>query len=120
MKTFLFSVCVLTLLVGVILLNAGYVRSVTSKMCDELQDLPRCNQASDLAQAIRSHWDDKKSLLELSVAATDMNDVENQLTALCVAAKSENEEAFEQARALCLLAMARIRDLDRFRFLHIL
>jgi hypothetical protein len=37
-----------------------------------------------------------------------------------VAASLNDEEAFEQERALALLDLARIRDLERFSFLHIL
>ena len=120
MKTFLFSTCILTLLIAVILINACYVRHVTDKFCTELENLPACAQAQTSAQALLARWKKEERLLELSVSATDMNDVENQLTALCVSAHTNDTEAFEHARAICLLGLARIQDLERFRFLHIL
>ena len=120
MKAFLFSVCALVLLIGVILLNAAYVKRVTNELCGELQNLPECTKADAFAQALLERWETEEKRLELTVSATDMNDVENHLTALCLAVRLDDEKAFEQARALCLLGLSRIRDLERFRFLHIL
>lgn len=120
MKTFLFSICALALLVGIILVNAAYVGRVTSDMQNDLKNLPVCTQAQENAQALLAHWEKEEKILQLSVSAADMNELGNHLTALCVAARLEDEEAFERARALCLLGLARIQDLERFRFLHIL
>lgn len=120
MKTFLFSICALALLIAIILANAAFVGRVTDEMKSGLQALPVCAQASEQARALLAHWEHEEKRLELSVSATDMNEVSNQLTVLCVAARLNDEEAFERARALCLLGLTRIRDLERFSFLHIL
>lgn len=118
MKTFLFSVSVLALITIIILCNAFYVRSVTEEMQRDLEKLSSCDQAP--SQAILTHWHSKEGVLELSVSAMDMNEVSNHLTELCVAARLNDKEAFERARALCLDSIARIRELERFSFLHIL
>ncbi len=49
-----------------------------------------------------------------------MNEVETHLAELCVAARMNDKEAFERARALSLCGIARIRDLERFSLLHML
>lgn len=120
MKTFLFSVCTLAILVGVILINAAYVKQVTSELQDALTDLPECAQASEEAQAILSRWKAEEKLLELSVSTTDINECGNQLTTLYTAARLNDKETFERARDLCLLTLSRIHDLERFKFHHIL
>ena len=120
MKAFLFSICALALLIGIILANAAFVDRVTNEMKNCLQCLPACAQASEQARALLARWEREKKLLDLSVSASDMNEVSSQLTVLCVAARLDDEEAFERARALCLLGLTHIRDLERFSFLHIL
>ncbi len=120
MKTFLFSLCALALLVGGILFNAAYVRNFTGKMQEGLRDLPACAQASEEASALLSWWQEKEKLLELSISATDRKEVGDRLIELCVAARLGDEETFERARALCLDSITRIQDLERFSLLHIL
>ena len=120
MKAFLFSICVMGLLIAVILVNAAYVGRVSEEMQSALSHLPECSKATEEAQALLLRWQKEEKLLELSVSAIDMNDICNLLTELCVAARLNNEEAFEQARALCLLGLSRIHLLERFSFLHIL
>ncbi len=120
MKTFLFSVCALALLIGVIFINAAYVGRVTNDMQNDLKNLPACAQASEQAEKLLARWKSEEKLLALSVSATDMNELGNHLTELGAAARLNDEEAFERARALCLLGLARIQDLERVSFLHIL
>ena len=120
MKAFLFSLFALGVLIAVIFCNAFYVRGVTKQAQDLLTAMPACADAGEEAQELLSHWQAEKRLLELSVCATDMSEIENRLTELCVATRTKDEKAFEQARALCLLGLARIQELERFRFLHIL
>ena len=120
MKTFIFSILMLLLLITVIFFNAHYVKDVTTNMQDGLEALPTCAQANEQAQALFSYWQAQEKRLELSVPATDMNDVSNRLTELCVATQAKDKEAFEQARALCLLGLMRIQEFERFSFLHIL
>lgn len=120
MKAFLFSIFALALLVSIILVNAAYVGRVTDTMQLALQDLPQCSQAKEKADALLTLWEKEETHLALSVSATDMNDVENHLIALHAAVRLNDEEAFERSRALCLVTVARIHDLERFRFLHIL
>ena len=120
MKTFLFSICALALLVGVILCNGVYVKNVTDEMEAVLLSLPQCQAASEEADALLSDFHARENLLGLSIPAADMREIGNYLTKLCVAARQNDEEAFEQARALCLADVMRIRELERFSFLHIL
>ena len=120
MKTFWFSLGTMLLMVGAILANAACVRHITDEMYDALQSLPPCEQTSEEAQDALEYWNDKEHFLQLSVSSTDMTEMEKQLTELCVAAQLKDEEAFEQARALCLLELSRIRDLERFSLFHIL
>ena len=120
MKTFLFSLCALALLVGAILCNAAYVRNFTGRMQQDLQSLPACAQAKEEADALLCCWQEKEKILELSISATDRKEVGDRLIELCVAARLDDEEAFERARALCLDSITRIQDLERFSFLHIL
>ncbi len=118
MKTFLFSIVTLALMIAVILCNSAYVKSVTNGMEGELKALPSCAQTP--AEALLSRWREEQLLLQLSVSSMDMNEIENHLTELCTAAQTNDKEAFERARALCLCGIARIRDLERFSLLHIL
>ena len=120
MKTFWVSLGAMLLLIGAILANAVCVRRITGEMFDGLQALPSCAQASEEAQDILKQWKDREHFLQLSVSSTDMTEVGNHLSELCVAAQLKDEEAFEQARALCLLGLSRIRDLERFSLFHIL
>ena len=120
MRTFWISVGALTLLVIVILINAAYVGRITDEMQNSLQALPVCMQAEEKAQALLDRWKKEKKVLELSVCAADIDELENQIFTLCVAARIGDEKAFEGARALCLLGLSRIQNLERFRFLHIL
>lgn len=118
MKTFLFSLTALILIVAAILCNSAYVKNVTNEMENELTLLPLCAQAP--AEALAERWHEEEVLLQLSVGAADMNEVETHLAELCVAARMNDKEAFERARALSLCGIARIRDLERFSLLHIL
>ena len=118
MKTFLFSVSVLILMVIAILFNSCYVKSATKAMEGALEELQTCDLAQ--SRSLWEHWQDTQKKLELSISAADMAEVSDHLTELCVAAQFENKEAFERARALCLDGIARIRDLECFSLLHIL
>ena len=120
MKTFWFSLSVMLVMIGAILANATYVKHITGEIYDDLQELPPCAQASEEAQEILEQWNDKEHFLQLSISSTDMTETKNYLSELCVAARLNDEEAFEQARALCLLGLSRIRDLERFSLFHIL
>lgn len=118
MKTFLFSIAALALMIAVILCNSAYVKSITNEMESELKALTPCAQAP--AEALLDRWYEEQTLLQLSVSTTDMTEIENHLTELCTAAQTNDKEAFERARALCLCGIARVRDLERFSLLHIL
>jgi len=120
MKSFWFSVCALALLIAVIICNGIYIQNVTSEMETALLALPACEMASKEAGALFTYFQAKEKLLSLSVPAADMREISNYLTKLCVSATLSDKEAFEQARALCLADVARIRELERFSFLHIL
>lgn len=116
MKTFLVSMLMLGILLTAILCNTFYVRGVTEELKNELESLNTYEQA----QEILKRWESEADLLGLSVSATDINDVSDQLTELCTTARLKDEEAFERARALCLLGLTRIHDFERFSFLHLL
>ena len=118
MKTFLFSISVFTLMVVALLFNSYYVKTATKELAEALQELQTCDIAQ--SQILRERWQDTQKKLELSISAADMAEVSDHLTELCVAAQFESKEAFEQARALCLDDVARIRDLEYFSLLHIL
>jgi hypothetical protein len=120
MKSFLFSLLALGILIAVIIGNGFYVRDVASELSTKLEQLPECAQAKESAQALWRIWQKQEKHLELSVSTTDINDIGNHFTQLCVAARQNDKEAFEQARALCLLGLSRIHDFERFSFLHIL
>ena len=120
MKVFLFSLFTLTLLIVLIVANGFYVRNLTENVCRTLNDLPPIAQAAPQARALLQNWQAEEKTLELSVAASEISEVTNQLTELCTAIQFKDEEAFERARALCLLGLARIHDYERFSFLHIL
>lgn len=120
MKAFLFSIFALALLIAVIFVNAAYVGRITGEIYESVQHLPECAQATAQAQALLTFWEKEERQLGLSVSATDINELGNHLTELCVAADQNDSEAFERARALCLLWLTRIRELERFSFLHIL
>ena len=118
MKVFLFSTSVLALMIVAILCNGLYVKSITREMASGLTELPSCELSA--SQTLQARWEKAEKTLELSVSSSDLTEVSNRLTELCVAAAFENEEAFERARALCLDGIARIHDFERFSFLHIL
>ena len=118
MKAFLFSVSVIILMIAAILFNSFYVKSATKEMAAALEAVQNCDLSQ--SQALRERWQDVQKKLELSISATDMAEVSNRLTELCTAAEFKNAEAFERARALCLDGIARIQDLERLSFLHIL
>ena len=118
MKAFLFSVSVLTLMIVAILCNSCYVKSITHEMKQTLESMQCC--ALPATEALQKRWQKAEKKLELSISAADIGEISTRLSELCVAARFENKEAFEQARALCLNGIARIQDLERFSFLHIL
>jgi hypothetical protein len=118
MRSFLLSTGVLVLMIVLIVCNAVYVRGVTKEFAEKLNTLPPCTLAA--AEALLARWREAEHLLQLSVCATDMNEIEDHLAVLCAASRTNDEKAFEQARTLCLCSIARIRELERFSFLHIL
>ena len=120
MKVFIFSIFALALLIALIITNSFYVRNLTENAYLTLKEIPPVTQASDQAQALLQRWQAEEKILELSVAASEISEVTNRLTELCTAIQFKDEEAFERARALCLLGLARIHDYERFSFLHIL
>ncbi len=118
MKTFLFSIGALALMIVIIVCNAVYIKNVTGEMQRGLEELQSCDEVP--SQALLARWRNEEKLLELSISATDMSEIANHLTELCVAARLEDKETFERARALCLCGIVRIRELERFSLLHIL
>ena len=120
MKTFIFSLCALALLIAGILCNGFYIKNTTAEMEDALRSLPACESASEETKELLFYFQEQERLLSLSVPAADMREIGNYLIKLCVSSVQNDQEAFEQARALCLADVARIRELERFSFLHIL
>ena len=120
MKGFVFSICALSILIAVILCNSAYIKRSGEELQNALNMLPDCAQATEDAKALLEHWQKQKTLWELSVPNADITEIENLLTEINVASHQENEKTFERARALCLLAITRVCELERFSFLHIL
>ena len=120
MKGFVFSISALVILIALILCNSAYIKHSGEELQNALNTLPACAQAADDTQELLARWKKQKKLWELSVPSTDITEIENRLTELDTAARLSDEKAFEQARALCQLAIARVCELERFSFHHIL
>ena len=120
MKAFLFSLLVFFALLGLIIGNSFFVKSVALTVQDHLDALENIELARERLPILQEYWKKNERLLEFSIPSDDLHEIANRLVEMNAALLLEDNLAFVTARDLCLESIVRIENLERFSLLYIL
>ena len=114
MRSFLAALAVLILLFGLAVWNCCFVTGTGSQLLAAEEALPdEGAEAAGAVHALRSLWDSKKELLELSVRRDLLHAAENALANLEMLKNSEENADYLAARASFRLAVDTMLRLER-------
>lgn len=109
MKTFYASLAVFALLLLLIFCNGRYVRHATEEMEALLSNATQTEELNE----IESAWQVRKRFLSLSVSYEEIKEVDQKLCIMKAALDTGSAESFEEARALAIEALTRIREFEK-------
>ena len=113
MKAFVASLILLGLMLLLIAGNALYVKHVTNNMEEQLGAVLQSDNA-DTADALWQEWCRARRWLRLSVPVETVNEIDDRLAEVCVAASKKDADELVLAVRLSLNAIRRMRDIERF------
>ena len=111
MKAFIASLCVLTVLLGLILLNATFVHRTASDLEERIEALGIDDVAPLLE--LERYWKEKKTLIGLSVSTNMIQSIDERIAEMHAAIVQGDEVELEVASRLALVAIERIRYHER-------
>lgn len=122
MKSVFVSLLLLVLMLGAVVWNGIFVRSVASDLYARLEDLPDWDDENCPAAAreIVELWESRSPWIELSVSYTVADRVSEQAVTLSAAAAAGDAFGFRAALALLRDAIGDMQRLERFSFANIL
>lgn len=111
MKSLIFSLCALILLVGVIILNGIYIKNVTSDLEDIAERIAW--QDMESIEAFKELWEENEHKICLSVSHKDIDNVNIAISVLEEKGESNEKDSFYEYRALLLEYVKEIRNKER-------
>ena len=111
MKSLIFSLCALILLVGIIILNGVYIKNVTSELGEIAVSISWQDEAS--IENFKALWEKNEHIICLSVSHKDIDNVNIAISVLEEKIKSGEKDAFYEYRALLLGYVAEIKNKER-------
>ena len=111
MKSLIFSLCALILLVGIIILNGVYIKNVTT----DLENLAKKIAWQDMESidAFKASWEENEHKICLSVSHKDIDNVNIAVSVLEEKQKTGEKDAFYEYRALLLGYVTEIKNKER-------
>ncbi len=111
MKAFYISLCLFAVMIGAMVSNYRYVQATSSKMIEQLEQLPSVGDEQTLAAAIAiaQQWERVRPLVQATVNHTEIEVIGNVADELVTFAKHKNISEFERARALLINAFQELR-----------
>ena len=111
MKSLIFSLCALILLVGIIILNGVYIKNVTT----DLENLAKKITWGDMESidAFKVSWEENEHKICLSVSHKDIDNVNIAVSVLEEKQKTGEKDAFYEYRALLLEYVTEIKNKER-------
>ena len=111
MKAFIASLCALAALLGVIAWNAVFIHHTAKHLEEHIKALEI--DSLDAISQLEQHWEEKKTLIGLSVSTNMIQAIDEHIAEIHAAAVQRDEAAFEAASRLALVAIERIRHHER-------
>ena len=111
MKSLIFSLCALILLVGVIILNGIYIKNVTSDLEDIAERIAWRDMES--IESFKELWEENEHKICLSVSHKDIDNVNIAISVLEEKEKTGEKDSFYEYRALLLEYVKEIRNKER-------
>ena len=112
MKAFITSLCVFTVLLGLIIWNAAFIHRTANT-------LERCVEALSINQydsflELERYWKEKKTLMGLSVSTGMIQSIDERLAEMRAAILQKDETELAISSHLVLVAIERVRYNERF------
>ena len=111
MKTFIVSLCVFSVLLGLIAFNAAFIHRTTSTLKKQIEELT-IDSKSELMN-LEQYWKQKKTLIGLSVSSDLIRDIDERIAEIHTAIAQEDEAGLEACARLALVAIERMRHNER-------
>ena len=114
MKSLIFSMCALILLVGIIIYNGIYIKNVTSDLIEKAENITYENKKS--TEEFRKLWEENEHKICISVSHKDIDNINLALSVLEAKQKSGESDSFNEYSALLREYINEIKNKER---LHI-
>ena len=96
MKALTATLILFALLIGVVVANSIYVRSVSQKIGDIAEDLKTASSKEDAISNLKSIWHRNKPYLNLSIRANEIERMNDLIEALEASYNAQNEAEFQK------------------------
>lgn len=114
MKSLIFSICAIIILVSTIIFNGIYIKNVTSNLENLANNISWQDEES--IQKFRELWDESEHKICLSVSHKDIDNVNFALSVLEEKQKSDEKDSFYEYRALLYEYIKEIRNKEKLHF----
>ena len=100
MKIFFASLCIFSLMLAALTVNALFVHRTVGQMQTLLDGMDSMGSSVESLRALEALWSDKRNLIALTVGRREIMLIDEQLTELKWASKDGTETEFQKYRAL--------------------
>ena len=118
MKSFLFSILAIAVLILIVTVNGIYVSNVTRKLEDMALDLKSGDV--DTLKAIQKYWKKHETIVCFSVSHNDVDDLNIAIEVLIEKSTSSEDDGFYEYKARLLNSIAEMRNKERVHIHNIL
>lgn len=133
MKTFIFALIILILLIGVVSLSGMFIQDAASAMISMTSDLPMSldetlnneeeKNIEDLKNAmyeINIYWHEKRNIIHLNVSQTEISKIDSAIARLSAACISGDNGEYATARAMLLDEIIDLKESEKISIKGIL
>ena len=123
MKSFYITLCLFIIMLAFISVNQAYVRSFSETLiraCEQMDGTLSHEEVVQKAEWILNEWSDNKHFLQITVAHSEIESIDNAVDELWIYASQGDPVEFEKARQISLNAFEALGLAERLTFNNIL
>lgn len=121
MRGFFTTVCIFSIILGIILLNKIYLTHTATNFLERANELEE-QIPKDISQikSLQEDWDKSKDIMQISVAHKRIDTVTDLMDSLLAYAFLQDEAEYKKTAALLINALEEIRRFEEFSAVNIL
>ncbi len=114
MKSFVVTVILFCLLIGIIIFNSIYTRKIAEELEEKISALDFDDDITDDIDSLQQYWENKEKFFGVSVGFREIDKTCELIIALKVYYQYQNREEFEKAKQLLIDVIDEITRLEKF------